>query len=235
MYLRNGHSLRRYHSASFVRPILSKSLSPSISAHLAGCYAPHIFSCVCRFSNIVRIEFIVEKHECTSEWDRDNCGPRRWHLQEASDNARCPPLLTIAQFTFTLDWIRRPFGLFFPDPMLMDMPLAGSPLLTLLILVAYFVSVKMVGPAIMEHRRPMNPVRAIRLYNLAQIVFNVVLCSLVSAQPSQISDCPIHLNVWILCRRCTKHFSPPTRWPACDSVAHQLWFRTFSSWTNWRI
>lgn len=64
--------------------------------------------------------------------------------------------------------------------MLLDMPLMSSPLPTIVILALYIISVKILGPPLMENRKAINPKQWIRVYNIAQIIINVLLFCFVS-------------------------------------------------------
>lgn len=66
------------------------------------------------------------------------------------------------------------------DPTLTDLPLVGTPWPTFIILFAYGMGVKIIGPVIMKSREPINPKTWINCYNVYQIVTNLILSYLVS-------------------------------------------------------
>lgn len=70
------------------------------------------------------------------------------------------------------------------DPTLSDLPLMGSPLSMIGIICVYLLVIKLLGPAIMEHRKPINPVHWIMGYNVCQIIANALLFSFVSITSS---------------------------------------------------
>lgn len=61
------------------------------------------------------------------------------------------------------------------DPRVKDWPLMESPLPTLCICLAYAYFVKVLGPKLMENRKPFNLTRILIVYNLAQVLFSVWL------------------------------------------------------------
>lgn len=67
-----------------------------------------------------------------------------------------------------------------PDPTLLDMPLVGTPMPMVVILGVYLLAVKVIGPAVMENRKPINPKSWIVYYNIYQIIANAILCYWVS-------------------------------------------------------
>lgn len=66
------------------------------------------------------------------------------------------------------------------DSTLTDLPLVGSPMPTFLIICAYAVIVKIIGPILMENRKPINLKTWIMNYNILQMIANSVLCYMVS-------------------------------------------------------
>lgn len=62
--------------------------------------------------------------------------------------------------------------LYIPDQRVKDWFLMSSPLPTLLICLTYAYGVKVVGPKLMENRKPFNLRNTIIFYNLFQVIFS---------------------------------------------------------------
>ncbi|XP_023018366.2 very long chain fatty acid elongase AAEL008004 [Leptinotarsa decemlineata] len=58
------------------------------------------------------------------------------------------------------------------DPRLADWPLMSKPLLTLAISLLYIYIVKILGPALMENRKPFQLKKTLFVYNLFQVIFS---------------------------------------------------------------
>lgn len=64
------------------------------------------------------------------------------------------------------------------DPVRLPLLTSQRPLLILL--GSYLLFIKVIGPKIMENRKPFDLRGAIRIYNLTQIVYNLLMFSFVS-------------------------------------------------------
>ncbi|XP_017057399.1 elongation of very long chain fatty acids protein F-like [Drosophila ficusphila] len=62
-----------------------------------------------------------------------------------------------------------------PDPV--RLPLTNSHGTVLAILISYLLLVKVVGPKLMESRKPFDLRGVIKVYNIVQIIYNVILCA----------------------------------------------------------
>ncbi|XP_060528566.1 elongation of very long chain fatty acids protein AAEL008004-like [Cylas formicarius] len=62
-----------------------------------------------------------------------------------------------------------------PDPRTIDWPLVSNPLYTLGICLSYVYTVKVVGPKIMENRKPFELKWTLVIYNLLQVIFSTWL------------------------------------------------------------
>jgi hypothetical protein len=60
----------------------------------------------------------------------------------------------------------------FADPRVKDWPLMSSPFPTLAICLGYIYFVKVLGPWIMEHRKPMKFRGVLIVYNFVQVVLS---------------------------------------------------------------
>lgn len=60
------------------------------------------------------------------------------------------------------------------------LPLLTSQRPTLILLASYLLFIKVIGPKIMENRKPFDLRGAIRVYNITQIIYNVLMFSFVS-------------------------------------------------------
>ncbi|KAK0176762.1 hypothetical protein PV328_000867 [Microctonus aethiopoides] len=63
------------------------------------------------------------------------------------------------------------------DPRVNDWPMMSGPLPTIIICISYFYIVKIIGPKLMESRKPFNLRRTMIYYNLFQVIFSTWLFS----------------------------------------------------------
>jgi len=77
-------------------------------------------------------------------------------------------------FAHMLDFLNRSP----PDPVRLPLTSSHWPVLT--ILGIYLVFIKIVGPWFMQNQKPYNLDRAIKIYNIVQIAYNVILLIFVS-------------------------------------------------------
>lgn len=134
------------------------------------------------------------------------------------------------------------FHVLWSASMLSDMPFAGSPVPTLLLLIFYLMMVKIIGPVFMEYQKPYNPRRWIIAYNIFQILANSYMFYYVSdLARCGVVFCPNF--VWNVCvgllinRPLQKYYSRNIASPVWKSIVRRQCWCITSSWTNcpiWR-